>query len=136
MPRPASPYVFGGGATKSAGLNQRSTVGLSSLPDPIRLGQLGAPLLTPVWSETLNGRPRRHRRDPRQLPAADEALQKGTGLGHPPAAGSEWQFVDVADDRAMAHVEPGRTVPGVHIRDRLPVADRAAATRRGAAVIE
>ena len=25
--------------------------------DPIRLGQLGAPLLTPVWSETLNGRP-------------------------------------------------------------------------------
>src|SRR4029453_393283 len=57
MPRPASPYVFGGGATKSAGLNQRSTVGLSSSPDPIRLGQLGAPLLTPVWSETLNGRP-------------------------------------------------------------------------------
>src|SRR5687767_2461455 len=57
MPRPTSPYVLGGGATKSAGLNQRSTVGSSSSPDPIRFGQLGAPLLTPAASVTLNGRP-------------------------------------------------------------------------------
>ena len=39
------------------GLNQRSTVGLSSSPEPTRFGQLGAPLLTPVCSDTLNGRP-------------------------------------------------------------------------------
>src|SRR5262245_9813698 len=57
MPRPELPYVFAVGALKSAGLNQRSTVGLSSTPEPRRSGQLGAPLLTPVCSSTVNGRP-------------------------------------------------------------------------------
>src|SRR6476661_6172225 len=57
MPRPLLPYVLAGGATKSAGLYQRSTVGLSSSPEPIRFGQLGAPLFTPVCMKTVNGRP-------------------------------------------------------------------------------
>src|SRR3954469_18453654 len=57
MPRPVLPYVFAGGALKSAGLYQRSTVGFSSSPEPIRSGQLGAPLLTPFCMNTVNGRP-------------------------------------------------------------------------------
>src|SRR5436190_21426112 len=57
MPRPVLPYVFGGGGAKSAGLYHRSTVGLASRPEPMRFGQLGAPLLTPVCMKTVNGRP-------------------------------------------------------------------------------
>ena len=127
--------MFGGGATKSAGLNQRSTVGSSSLPDPMRFGQLGAPLLTPVCSETLNGRPvvivvMPDNCQPPTIAAA------GRPIVHPAATGPEGQLVDAADDRAMAHVEAGRPVPGVQVGDRLRVADRAAAARRRAAVVE
>src|SRR5207245_1873926 len=57
IPRPASPYVLGGGATKSATLNHTSGVGLSSFPLPRRLGHDGAPLLTPVFRKTVKGRP-------------------------------------------------------------------------------
>jgi len=38
--------------------------------------------------------------------------------------------------RAVTHVETGRPVPRVHVRDGLAVADRAAAARRRSAVIE
>src|SRR5262245_32515153 len=57
MPRPELPYVLGGGAAKSLMSNQRSGPGSSSLPSPVRFGQEGAPLLTPVLRNTVKGRP-------------------------------------------------------------------------------
>src|SRR6185436_14217997 len=57
IPRPESPYVLGGGATKSAMSNHRSGDGSSSLPSPIRFGHDGAPLFTPVFRNTVKGRP-------------------------------------------------------------------------------
>jgi hypothetical protein len=51
------PYVFGVGDWNAVGSNQRSTVGSSSRPSPMRSGHDGAPLLTPVLRKTVNGRP-------------------------------------------------------------------------------
>ena len=49
--------MLAGGATKSAMSNQSSGPGSSSFPSPIRFGQDGAPLLTPVFRKTVKGRP-------------------------------------------------------------------------------
>ena len=127
--------MFAGGATKSAGLYHRSTVGLSSCPDPIRFGQLGAPLLTPVCIKTVNGRPVVIVAMPGELPAAGDRAEHARRR-QPPAARPQRQLPDTAHHGAMAHVEAGGTVPGVEVGDCLWVADRAAAACRRAAVIE
>ena len=49
--------MLGVGATNAVGSNHWSTVGLSRRPSPMRSGHEGAPLLTPVLRNTVNGRP-------------------------------------------------------------------------------
>ena len=52
--------------------NHWLAVGLSSLPSPMRFGQDGAPLLTPVFRNTVKGRPGGQGDDPAELPVPEQ----------------------------------------------------------------
>ena len=95
--------MFAGGAWKSAVSNHRSGVGLSSLPSPMRFGHDGAPLLTPVFRKTVNGRPVERVTIPlncqfSRMGFREAAVGDGVAL-------AEGQHPDPAQDGAVLDVE-------------------------------
>ena len=89
--------MFGAGATKSSMLNL-SVVWLSSRPSPMRLGQLGAPLLTVLQKDRKRASGRR-RDDAGGLPPAQNEAQRP--VVQPAFAFAERGLVDAAENDAM-----------------------------------
>ena len=80
----------------------------------MRFGQLGAPLFTPVFRLTLNGRPPWNVAmldscQPPKIMAHDAFVQHRL-------ARAERQLVDAAEDEAVPHVEAGGSLAGVEVR--------------------